>query len=90
METEPKARIHRKRRERLAHRVQLEQTDTEGEQEGGEISPTRGAKERSRSKPRKKKNSAGTYEEDIIDGFAIVSFKSIEDLEVRFDRLVDM
>ena len=83
MEAEPKARpTHRKRRER-AHRVPVDESDTEQERDGEDISPARGTKERSRSKPRKKKNSPGTYEEDIIDGFAIVSFKSIEDLEVR-------
>lgn len=85
MEAEPKARpTHRKRRER-AHRVPVDESDTEPEQGGEEVSPARGAKERSRSKPRKKKNSPGTYEEDIIDGFAIFSFRSIEDLGVRND-----
>lgn len=79
MESEPKARSHRKRRER-AQKLQLELSDSEGEKIGDEQSPLKGSKERSRSKPRKKK-SPGTYEEDIIDGFAIVSFKSIEDLE---------
>lgn len=80
MESEPKARSHRKRRER-AQKLQLELSDSEGEKIGDDPSPLRGGKDRSRSKPRKKK-SPGTYEEDIIDGFAIVSFKSIEDLEV--------
>ncbi|KAL4223129.1 Autism susceptibility protein 2 protein [Mactra antiquata] len=80
MENEPKARtIHRKRRER-AQKLQPEISDSEGDNDGEEQSPLRGVKDRSRSKPRKK-NRSGTYEEDIIDGFAIVSFKSIDDLE---------
>ena len=39
-------------------------------------------KDKPRSKPRKKKNNANLFEEDIIDGFAIISFKSFADLEV--------
>ena len=82
METESKSRTHhhRKRRER-AQKLPPEPSDSEMEQEGMEISPSKGHKDRSRSKPRKKKSSSA-YEEDIIDGFAIVSFKSVDDLEV--------
>lgn len=82
MSTEPKARSHhhRKRRER-AQKLPPEPSDSDMDQDGMQISPSRGPKDRSRSKPRKKKSS-GAYEEDIIDGFAIVSFKSVEDLEV--------
>lgn len=41
-------------------------------------------------KPTKNKSSSGTksveplYEEDVIDGFAIISFSTYEDLEVSF------
>ena len=84
METETKSRSsHRKRRER-ALRKEPDPSDSELEEsmDKSDISPVKGHKDRGRSKPRKKK-SGSSFEEDIIDGFAIVSFKSIEDLEVR-------
>ena len=39
-------------------------------------------KEKPRCKPRRRKNNASAFDEDIIDGFAIISFKSFDDLEV--------
>lgn len=38
---------------------------------------------KSRSKPTRKRQSTSSPEEDIIDGFAISSFSSLEALEVR-------
>lgn len=46
-------------------------------------------KEKPRSKPRKKKNNSNLAEEDIIDGFAIMSFKTFEDLEVSSYSFID-
>lgn len=87
MESEPKSRAHHRKRRERAHKLQLDLSDSEAEKCGEDQSPLRGSKERSRSKPRKKKNT-GTYEEDIIDGFAIVSFNSIDDLEVWCTEMV--
>jgi hypothetical protein len=81
MESEPKARVHHRKRRERAQKLQLDLSDSEGEKIGDDQSPLRGSKERSRSKPRKKK-SPGTYEEDFIDGFAIISFKTKEELQV--------
>ena len=84
METEPTKRshsAHRKRRER-AHQLQLEKLKSDDESAEDEKDPNVVGKDRGRSRPRKKRSGAGTYEEDIIDGFAIVSFKSVDDLEV--------
>jgi len=39
---------------------------------------------KSRTKPSRKRLSSSSPEEDIIDGFAISSFTSLEALEVRF------
>ncbi|XP_060586469.1 autism susceptibility gene 2 protein-like isoform X3 [Ruditapes philippinarum] len=80
MESEPKARVHHRKRRERAQKLQLDLSDSEGEKIGDDQSPLRGSKERSRSKPRKKK-SPGTYEEDFIDGFAIISFKTKEELQ---------
>ncbi|XP_066901987.1 uncharacterized protein [Halyomorpha halys] len=44
-----------------------------------EESPTR-----ERAKPPRRKKKEPIYEEDVIDGFAILSFKNYEDIEVRF------
>ncbi|KAK3082680.1 hypothetical protein FSP39_002427 [Pinctada imbricata] len=41
-------------------------------------------KDKTRTKPRRRKNNANLFDEDIIDGFAIISFKSFEDLEVSY------
>ena len=86
METEPIKRshsAHRKRRER-AHQLQLEKlSKSDDESAEDDKDPNSAGKDRGRSRPRKKRSGAGTYEEDIIDGFAIVSFKTVDDLEVR-------
>ena len=62
------------------------------EDEDGEFeSPPRTSKEdnnnKGRSKPppprrRRSRTSSNSFDEDIIDGFAIISFKTLEDLEV--------
>lgn len=44
-------------------------------------SPSRTEKDKQRAKYRRKK-SGPSFEEDIIDGFAIISFKNFDDLEV--------
>ncbi|CAH1403443.1 unnamed protein product [Nezara viridula] len=43
-----------------------------------EESPTR-----ERAKPPRRKKKEPIFEEDVIDGFAILSFKNYEDIEVR-------
>ena len=57
-----------------------EEEEASGQDDHGE-SPPRSSKDKTRLKP--KKNKSALFEEDIIDGFAIISFKTLEDLEVR-------
>lgn len=83
-----KQRSRQKRRERallLQHGKQPKEDQEEAsgqEDDHDDVSPTRppNNKDKSRSKPRKSKNAL--FEEDIVDGFAIMSFKTLEDLEV--------
>ena len=75
-ETSKKQRFTKRR-----ERAQVNQVPDYGS--GDDDPPPRSFKDKPRSKPRKKKNNANLLEEDIIDGFAIISFKTYEDLEVR-------
>lgn len=74
-ETSKKQRFTKRR-----ERAQVNQVPDYGS--GDDDPPS--VKDKPRSKPRKKKNIVNLSEEDVIDGFAILSFKSFEDLEVRF------
>ena len=74
-ETSKKQRFTKRR-----ERAQVNQVPDYGS--GDDDPPPRSFKDKPRSKPRKKKNNANLLEEDIIDGFAIISFKTYEDLEV--------
>ena len=92
METEPTKRshsAHRKRRER-AHQLQLEKFKSDDDSAEDANGPNGVGKDKGRSRPRKKRTGAGTYEEDIIDGFAIVSFKTANDLEVRVVKITSI
>ncbi|GFS13235.1 fibrosin-1 protein [Elysia marginata] len=89
-----KQRSRQKRRERALLLQQEKQTKEEEEEEGasgqddhGE-SPPRSSKDKTRLKP--KKNKSALFEEDIIDGFAIISFKTLEDLEKSSATLVEI
>ncbi|XP_059142746.1 fibrosin-1-like protein isoform X2 [Physella acuta] len=84
MEADPgKQRSRQKRRERALQLQQEKQTREEDEasgQDDQDESPPRSSKDKlPRSKPKKVKGAL--FEEDIIDGFAIMSFKTLEDLE---------
>ena len=84
-----KQRSRQKRRERALQLQQEKQTKEEEEEEEeasgqddhGESPPRSSKDNKTRLKP--KKNKSALFEEDIIDGFAIISFKTLEDLEVR-------
>ncbi|XP_046579401.1 autism susceptibility gene 2 protein homolog isoform X1 [Haliotis rubra] len=84
METEPKPqRFQRNRRRERAYQLQQEKQGTQDASgDEGDESPPRTSKDKGRGKPRRRRNSS--VEEDIIDGFAIVSFKSLEDLEESY------
>ncbi|XP_071178112.1 autism susceptibility gene 2 protein-like isoform X2 [Mytilus edulis] len=71
-ETSKKQRFTKRR-----ERAQVNQVPDYGS--GDDDPPS--VKDKPRSKPRKKKNIVNLSEEDVIDGFAILSFKSFEDLE---------
>ncbi|KAK6192215.1 hypothetical protein SNE40_003724 [Patella caerulea] len=86
MESESK---HRNQRVRRRERAQLLQQGKQSQvrEMGDEIdeSPPRTSKDKGRGKPRRRRNSSpNIFEEDIIDGFAIMSFKTFEDLEVSY------
>lgn len=86
MESEEK--LHRIRRARRRERAQQLQEKPCVKDEM-EDSPPRTSKDKGRPKPRRRRNSSNSHEEDIIDGFAIISFKSLVELEVRFCLLVN-
>ena len=80
-----------KRRERV--QVQQEKQTNRMDESGGESEeapplPRSSAKEKGKNKPRRRRRSSdAATEDDIIDGFAITSFKTLEDLEVGYDRM---
>ena len=85
MDSEGKRNQRIRRRERAQQLQQQKQqqnhvADGSGDEE--EDSPPRPARGKSKSKPSKRRPSSSGQEEDIIDGFSITSFKSLEDLEV--------
>lgn len=93
METEPSKPKNRTKRKERAHQLNQEKQNLVDEGfsgDEGEGSPPRSSKEKNRSKPRRQRNnSSHSFEEDVIDGFAIMSFKTLEDLEVSsIDQLL--
>lgn len=86
METEPSKPRNRTKRKERAHQLNQEKQNLADEGfsgDEGEGSPPRTSKEKCRTKPRRQRNnSSHSFEEDVIDGFAIMSFKTLEELEV--------
>lgn len=74
-----------KRRERAQQIYQEKRNEPDGSADEMDESPPRSSKDKGRSKPRRRRNSSNSIEEDIIDGFAVISFKNFEDLEVCSD-----
>ncbi|XP_048772958.1 autism susceptibility gene 2 protein-like isoform X3 [Ostrea edulis] len=65
-----------KRRERVHSKL-----DPDGGKDEMDSSPSRSDGDKPRAKPpRRRRNRSHSHDEDIIDGFAILSFKSLEDL----------
>lgn len=82
MENEVKQRNQRNRRRERAQRMQAQRESKVKDGDSGEDeSPTR--EKPPRPPARRKKSREPLGEEDIIDGFAIMAFRTYEDLEVR-------
>lgn len=80
-----KQQRYTKRRERVHNKL-----DPDGGKDEMDSSPSRSDGDKPRAKPpRRRRNRSHSHDEDIIDGFAILSFKSLEDL-VSFVRLYDL
>lgn len=78
-------RIKRSKRRERAQRMHAKKHELDSGEEDEELSA---AKEKAQRPPppnrRKKKETAAAamFDEDVVDGFAILSFKSYDDLEV--------
>lgn len=71
-----KQQRYTKRRERVHNKL-----DPDGGKDEMDSSPSRSDGDKPRAKPpRRRRNRSHSHDEDIIDGFAILSFKSLEDL----------
>lgn len=82
MEIEVKQRNQRNRRRERAQRMQAQRESKVKDGDSGEDeSPAR--EKPPRPPARRKKSREPLGEEDIIDGFAIMAFRTYEDLEVR-------
>lgn len=80
-----KQQRYTKRRERVHNKL-----DPDVGKDEMDSSPSRSDGDKPRAKPpRRRRNRSHSHDEDIIDGFAILSFKSLEDL-VSFVRLYDL
>lgn len=80
-----KQQRYTKRRERVHSKL-----DPDGGKDEMDSSPSRSDGDKPRAKPpRRRRNRSHSHDEDIIDGFAILSFKSLEDL-VSFVRQYDL
>lgn len=86
MEIEVKQRTQRNRRRERAQRMQAQKRENKaknGVDSAEDESPTREKPQRPPPPSRRKKtNKEPQFEEDVIDGFAILSFRSYEELEV--------
>jgi len=90
METDIKQqRIKRSKRRERAQRLHAKKHELDSGEED-ELS----AKEKAQRPPppnrRKKKETVAMFDEDVVDGFAILSFKSYEDLEVCNRHLIKL
>lgn len=86
MENEVKQRTQRNRRRERAQRMHAQKRENKGKNaadSGEDESPTREKPQRPPPPNRRKKSKEPPFEEDVIDGFAILSFRSYEELEVR-------
>ncbi|KAL0272157.1 UNVERIFIED_CONTAM: hypothetical protein PYX00_005236 [Menopon gallinae] len=84
MEKEVKHRLKRNRRRERAERMQAQRDHGDS----AEDETLTGVKP-PRPPIRRKKLKEPTFEEDIIDGFAILAFRSYEELE-QFDLLTEL
>ncbi|KAG8264267.1 hypothetical protein J6590_014553 [Homalodisca vitripennis] len=91
MENEVKQRTQRNRRRERAQRMLAQKRENKvkngGADSGEDESPTREKPQRPPPPSRRKKSKDPMFEEDVIDGFAILSFKTYEDLEPRYSRV---
>lgn len=81
MENEVKHRNQRNRRRERAQRMQAQRESKVRDGDSGDDEPLTWEKP-PRPPNRRKKSKEPILEEDIIDGFAIMSFRTYEDLEV--------
>jgi len=82
MENEVKQRNQRNRRRERAQRMQAQRESKA--KDGDSAEDESPAREKPQRPPnRRKKSKEPPFEEDIIDGFAILAFRTYEDLEVR-------
>ncbi|KAH7956664.1 hypothetical protein HPB52_011563 [Rhipicephalus sanguineus] len=81
MEGEAKARGSRCRRRERAARMQKQAMRGGQSADEADESPGRSASKPPRPPNRKKRNKEPVFEEDVIDGFAILSFRTYEELE---------
>lgn len=85
MENDVKQRTQRNRRRERAQRMLAQKRENKvknGADSGEDESPTREKPQRPPPPSRRKKTKDPAGDEDVIDGFAILSFKSYDDLEV--------
>ena len=67
------------------HAIEYEDSTTDIDNSSEDEAPPRVARSKGKGKSlasRKRRDSSPLFEEDILDGFAFVSFKSLDDLEV--------
>lgn len=88
MEGEAKVRGSRCRRRERAARMQKQAMRGGQSADEADESPGRSASKPPRPPNRKKRNKEPIFEEDVIDGFAILSFRTYEDLEVSRPNLL--
>ena len=80
-------RSHPPAQEKQNHVLEAESCDEDGESSTSPAStPT--PKTKNKAPRKRRRSSSASMEEDIIDGFAICSFKSLEDLEVSSALLI--
>lgn len=84
MESEVKQRNQRNRRRERAQRMlaQKRENKVNNGDSAEDESPVREKPQRPPPPNRRKKSKEPLFEEDVIDGFAIMSFRSYDDLEV--------
>ncbi len=97
MESSEKQRSQRNRRRERAQEMRQAQAQQKhrqnaneeaGSGEDDEVPPPPRGRERTRHRPRRRKSSrSSSNEEDIIDGFAISSYATLDALEVRSSLL---